>query len=144
MNTVEFTALIGIGSLLAGFLGALTGLGGGVVVVPLLALVGVIGLSVGLILDRPASFLIGLMCLGVGLALVIPMVFSACGHIRNVHAGTAIAMVSACGWSGFVLGPPLIGGIATLTTLRTALFLLPLLTAVVVAATATAQTLRSS
>ena len=39
MNTVEFTALIGIGSLLAGFLGALTGLGGGVVVVPLLALV---------------------------------------------------------------------------------------------------------
>src|SRR6202030_3739631 len=39
MNTVEFTALIGIGSLLAGFLGALTGLGGGVVVVPMLALV---------------------------------------------------------------------------------------------------------
>ena len=39
MNTVEFTALIGIGSLLAGFLGALTGLGGGVVVVPLLTLV---------------------------------------------------------------------------------------------------------
>ena len=39
MNTVEFTALIGIGSLLAGFLGALTGLGGGVVIVPLLALV---------------------------------------------------------------------------------------------------------
>ena len=39
MNTVEFTALIGMGSLLAGFLGALTGLGGGVVVVPLLALV---------------------------------------------------------------------------------------------------------
>jgi uncharacterized membrane protein YfcA len=39
LNTVEFTALIGIGSLLAGFLGALTGLGGGVVIVPLLALV---------------------------------------------------------------------------------------------------------
>jgi uncharacterized membrane protein YfcA len=39
LNTVEFTALIGMGSLLAGFLGALTGLGGGVVIVPLLALV---------------------------------------------------------------------------------------------------------
>jgi uncharacterized membrane protein YfcA len=38
MNTAEFTALVGIGSLLAGFLGALTGLGGGVVIVPLLAL----------------------------------------------------------------------------------------------------------
>ena len=39
MNTAEFTALVGVGSLLAGFLGALTGLGGGVVIVPLLALV---------------------------------------------------------------------------------------------------------
>jgi MFS family permease len=114
------------------------------VVLPLLAMVGVIGLSVGLIINVPASFLIGLMSLGIGLALVIPMVFSACGHIPNVHAGTAIAVVSACGWSGFVLGPPLIGGLATLTTLRTALFLLPLLTAVVVGATATAQTLRGS
>ena len=38
MNTIEFTALVGLGSLLAGFLGALTGLGGGVVIVPLLTL----------------------------------------------------------------------------------------------------------
>ncbi len=38
MNTVEFTAILGAGSLVAGFLGALTGLGGGVVIVPLLTL----------------------------------------------------------------------------------------------------------
>ena len=38
MNVLEFSALIALGSLLAGFLGALTGLGGGVVVVPMLAL----------------------------------------------------------------------------------------------------------
>ena len=38
MNVLEFSALIGLGSMLAGFLGALTGLGGGVVVVPMLAL----------------------------------------------------------------------------------------------------------
>src|ERR1700678_713652 len=38
MNVLEFSALIGLGSFLAGFLGALTGLGGGVVVVPMLAL----------------------------------------------------------------------------------------------------------
>jgi uncharacterized membrane protein YfcA len=35
----EFISLVGLGSLAAGFLGALTGLGGGVVIVPLLALV---------------------------------------------------------------------------------------------------------
>jgi len=38
LNTIEFTALVALGSLLAGFLGALTGLGGGVVIVPLLTL----------------------------------------------------------------------------------------------------------
>ena len=38
MNVLEFTAFVGLGSLLAGFLGALTGLGGGVVVVPMLTL----------------------------------------------------------------------------------------------------------
>jgi uncharacterized membrane protein YfcA len=38
VNTFEFTILIAIGSLLAGMLGAVTGLGGGVVIVPLLTL----------------------------------------------------------------------------------------------------------
>ncbi len=39
MSVLLFTLLLALGSLLAGFLGALTGLGGGVVIVPLLALV---------------------------------------------------------------------------------------------------------
>lgn len=39
MNTAVFTLLIWLGSIVAGWLGALTGLGGGVVIVPLLVLV---------------------------------------------------------------------------------------------------------
>jgi uncharacterized protein len=38
LNIFEFTSFIGLGSFFAGFLGSLTGLGGGVVIVPLLAL----------------------------------------------------------------------------------------------------------
>lgn len=38
MTTIEFSLVVALCSLLAGFLGALTGLGGGVVIVPLLAL----------------------------------------------------------------------------------------------------------
>jgi uncharacterized membrane protein YfcA len=38
VNILEFTVVIALGSCLAGFLGALTGLGGGVVIVPLLAI----------------------------------------------------------------------------------------------------------
>jgi uncharacterized protein len=37
-TTLEFTVLVGLGSLLAGLLGSLTGLGGGVVIVPFLTL----------------------------------------------------------------------------------------------------------
>lgn len=39
MNILEFAALTWLGSMLAGFVGALTGLGGGVIIVPLLVLV---------------------------------------------------------------------------------------------------------
>ncbi|HXY15487.1 MAG TPA: sulfite exporter TauE/SafE family protein [Terriglobales bacterium] len=38
MNTLEFTILVAMGSFIAGLLGALTGLGGGVVLVPLLTI----------------------------------------------------------------------------------------------------------
>lgn len=38
MNTLELTLLVWAGSLIAGFLGALTGLGGGIVITPLLTL----------------------------------------------------------------------------------------------------------
>jgi uncharacterized protein len=38
MNVLEFTLLVALGSLLAGLLGSLTGLGGGVVLVPLLTI----------------------------------------------------------------------------------------------------------
>jgi uncharacterized membrane protein YfcA len=39
LNVIEFTSLVWLGSLVAGFVGALTGLGGGVIIVPLLATV---------------------------------------------------------------------------------------------------------
>lgn len=39
MNLLEFTLIVWVGGLVAGFLGALTGLGGGVVIVPLLTVV---------------------------------------------------------------------------------------------------------
>src|ERR1700689_2827097 len=39
LNTLEFTLVVAVGSFLAGMLGSLTGLGGGVVIVPLLTLI---------------------------------------------------------------------------------------------------------
>src|SRR5512136_1409990 len=38
MNILEFTSVVWLGSIIAGFLGSLTGLGGGVVIVPFFVL----------------------------------------------------------------------------------------------------------
>jgi MFS family permease len=87
--------------------------------------------------------LIGFACLGIGLASVVPAVFSAAGRIPGLHPGRAVATVSACGWAGFVCGPPLIGHLSALTSLPVALGLLPILTAFVVAGTLVAAPLRA-
>jgi hypothetical protein len=72
----------------------------------------------------------------------VPAVFSAAGRIPGLHPGTAVATASACGWAGFVCGPPLIGHLASLSSLPTALFLLPALTAFIVTATSIATALK--
>jgi hypothetical protein len=58
----------------------------------------------------------------------VPAVFSAAGRLPGLHPGTAVATVSAFGWAAYVIGPPIIGHLAALTSLPTALALLPVLT----------------
>jgi MFS family permease len=109
---------------------------------PLLAAIASLGFAAGLVIDRPVSVLIGFAFLGAGLGGVVPMVLSAAGAVSNVDTGKAVAAVAGCGWAGYVVGPVVIGGIASATTLHTALFLIPALTATVAVATGTAKALR--
>jgi fucose permease len=108
---------------------------------PALAVVATTGFAVALIVARPAAALAGFACLGLGLASVVPAVFSAAGRIPGLHPGTAVATASACGWAGFVCGPPLIGHLAAIASLSAALSLLPVLTTFIVIGTATAPAL---
>jgi len=109
---------------------------------PTLAVVATIGLAAGLLIGRPGPALVGFACLGIGLASVVPAVFSAAGRISGLHPGTAVATASACGWAGFVCGPPLIGRLASLSSLPAALGLLPVLTAFIVIASSLAPALK--
>ncbi|MDP9115886.1 MAG: MFS transporter [Actinomycetota bacterium] len=111
-------------------------------VLPALAVVATIGFAAGLLIGRPAAALAGFACLGIGLASVVPAVFSAAGRIASLHPGTAVGTASACGWAGFVCGPPLIGRLASLSSLPVALGLLPVLTAFVVVGTSRASALK--
>jgi predicted MFS family arabinose efflux permease len=110
---------------------------------PVLAGLATVGFGIALALGQVPATLFGFACLGAGLAVVIPTVFSAAGRLPGINAGTAVALVSAFGWAGFVFGPPLIGEVASLVSLRWALLLLPLLTSLVALFTARAGALRT-
>ena len=112
-------------------------------VLPILAAVATVGFTAGLLDGGAVIAIAGFGCLGVGMALIVPTVFSAAGRLPGLSPGAAIASVSACGWVGFVCGPPLIGGLASATSLPVALGLLPLLTTSIVVSTALARALRS-
>jgi fucose permease len=109
---------------------------------PLLATVATLGFAAGLVIDTPVSVLLGFALLGAGLGGVVPVIFSAAGTVSNVNTGRAVAVVAGCGWAGFVVGPVLIGALASLTTLHAALFLIPALTGTVAVATGTVKELR--
>ena len=110
----------------------------------LLAAIATLGFAVSLAITTPASMLFGFALLGVGLGCVVPMALRAAGAVGNVNTGRAVAMVAGCGWAGFVVGPVVIGAIASATKLHTALFLIPLLTGSVAVGTWTAKGMKSS
>jgi MFS family permease len=112
--------------------------------ISVLATVATAGFAAGLAIGHPASAIAGFVFLGIGLASVVPAVFSAAGRIPGLHPGKAVATASACGWAGFVCGPPLIGHVASLTSLPLALGLLPFLTAFVAAGALLSPALRSA
>ncbi|MCW2933124.1 MAG: transporter [Actinomycetia bacterium] len=109
---------------------------------PALALVATLGFAAALLIAQPVAAILGFGCLGIGLASMVPAVFSAAGRIPGLPAGTAVATASACGWAGFVCGPPLIGRLSAWASLPVALGLLPLLTAFLVAGTLSSPALR--
>ena len=111
---------------------------------PVLAAAATAGFAAGLAIGRPAAAIAGFVFLGIGLASVVPAVFSAAGRIPGLHPGTAVATVSACGWTGFVCGPPLIGHLASVASLPVALGLLPFLTAFVAVGSLLSRALRGA
>lgn len=114
------------------------------VLLPVLAGLATVAFGIGLAVQDVAAVLVGFAALGAGLGAVIPVIFSAAGRVPGVNAGTAVALVSACGWVGLVCGPVLIGQLAELTSLRLALIAVPMLTALIAASTAVCRPLRAT
>jgi hypothetical protein len=95
------------------------------------ALLATLGLGAALLIAEPAAGIAGFALLGAGVAVVVPSVFRAAGRTRGVAAGTALAAVTTAGYSGFLVGPPIIGALAGATSLPTALTLVLVATGIV-------------
>jgi hypothetical protein len=87
---------------------------------PSLALV---GLCVTLVTANLVVTLLGFAALGAGVALLVPAAMTAA--YSPIDAGTAIAVVAAIGWVGYLIGPPLIGQVAQWAGLSAALATVP-------------------
>jgi predicted MFS family arabinose efflux permease len=105
---------------------------GPVNVVRTCGVIAAVGLGTALLISHPIAGVLGFGCLGAGLSCIAPQVFSAAGNRNPARAGQALARVASLGYAGFLTGPVLIGGIATLSGLPWALSI-PVLLALFVA-----------
>jgi MFS family permease len=79
-------------------------------------------ISIGLFLAVLFPYLIpctlSFMLVGIGVSSVIPTVYSTAGKNTKVPTSIALTKVSSVSFLGFLMGPPLIGYIAELTSLK--------------------------
>jgi MFS family permease len=79
-----------------------------------------VGFAAGLAAGTAPAAIAGFAALGFGLAGVVPTLFRAGADQPGVATGPALSAVTSLGYLGFLGGPPLIGGVAQLTSLRLA------------------------
>jgi Major Facilitator Superfamily len=112
-----FSIAMGTGRLLTDRLWARWGAGG---LLRRSGALAALGFAAGLIAGTVPAAIAGFVALGLGLAGVIPTLFRAGAEQPGVSTGPALAAVSSLGYLGFLAGPPMIGAIAQVTSLRLA------------------------
>lgn len=89
------------------------------------------GLLVAILFPWLLPALLGFLLVGAGVSSVVPLVYSAAGRSKTFSPGVALAAVSTLGYLGFLFGPPFIGFVAQLSSLRVSLGLIAILGATI-------------
>ncbi len=76
------------------------------------------GLTISVLFPWVVTAAFGFMIVGLGASSVIPTIYSTAASVSKKSPGMALAGVSSIGFLGFLFGPPLIGYIAQLFSLR--------------------------
>ena len=82
------------------------------------------GLLIAVLFPFVLPATIGLFLVGVGVSPAVPLVFSAAGKIKILPAPVAIAAVSSIAMIGLLIGPPFIGFISGLSSLKVSFLVL--------------------
>ncbi|MDX1541529.1 MAG: MFS transporter, partial [Geminicoccaceae bacterium] len=90
------------------------------------------GLAVARLLGRPDAATAGFVLVGIGIACTFPITLQIATR-TSARPGHAIAAVCTLGYTGFLIGPPVIGLLGEATSLTGALVLLPALALLIAA-----------
>ncbi len=85
------------------------------------SLLAIFGLAFALAFNNPWTVLAGFFIVGLGIATIVPIVYSTAGNTEGVTPSVGIAMATTIGYSGFFIGPPTIGYLSDIFSLRVGL-----------------------
>lgn len=71
-----------------------------------------IGLSIAIFIPHPVVAIVGFSITGIGYSCIVPVLFIAAANQPGYTSGTGIAAVTTLGYTGFLIGPPIIGFLA--------------------------------
>ncbi len=85
------------------------------------------GMALALIFPVKWMVILGFAMVGLGVSCVFPIVYMLAAQNRSMSPSASLAAVSSVGFTGFLLGPPLIGFVAEETGLRLSLWIVAVL-----------------
>lgn len=104
------------------------------------AALGAVGLLGGILINTPVAFLASFALVGLGFSTIIPIVYRTAGSTPGVDRAEGVAAVATTCYAAFLIGPPLMGFISDVASLRLAFALVGgIVTAVIILAPAVAR-----
>ena len=104
------------------------------------AALGTMGLLGGIVINTPIAFLASFALVGLGFSTIIPIVYRTAGSTPGVDRAEGVAAVATTCYAAFLIGPPVMGFISDVASLRLAFALVGgIVTAVIVLAPSVAR-----
>jgi MFS family permease len=92
-----------------------------------------LGVALAVATSEPLAAIAGFGLIGAGISCIFPLILSAAARTPGIVPGIAIAAMATSGYTGFLVGPPLIGSLAEALSLRGALGVLGVLGVLILA-----------